>query len=207
MIGSAFQALDDAVANEEKTLVHIERLAEALRGSTSPAGAALVVQEAEELRLCWQDLRLGLVGAQRDLHASLDTHSQYLGRCQSLRGDIRRLRENLQELHNQLEDTQGVGRPAQEEELLVGQWRRYTVGLLGEFVPGNISCCCPSDCDSLRLRQALKKSLAEQETQVDLIKVQLKDLFRFSEDSQYISDDVVAAVREHQRYDTEDQTV
>lgn len=34
---------------------------------------------------------------------------------------------------------------------------------------------------------------------MDLIKVQLKDLFRFSEDSQYISDDVVAVVREHQR--------
>lgn len=46
----------------------------------------------------------------------------------------------------------------------------------------------------------MKNSLAEQEKQVELIKVQLKDLFRFSEDSQYISDDVVAVVREHQRY-------
>lgn len=128
------QALDDAVANEEKTLVHIERLAEALRASTSPAGAALVAEEAEELRLAWQELRLGLVGAQQDLHTSLDAHSQYLGRCQSLRGDIRRLRENMQELHHQLEETQEAGRPAQEEELLVGQWRRYTVGPLGSVV-------------------------------------------------------------------------
>lgn len=46
----------------------------------------------------------------------------------------------------------------------------------------------------------MKNSLAEQETQVELIKMQLKDLFRFSEDSQYISDDVVAVAREHQRY-------
>lgn len=123
------------MANEEKTLVHIESLAEALRGSTSPAGAALVAEEAEELRQRWQDLRLGLAGAQQDLHTSLDTHSQYLGRCQDLRGDIRRLRENLQELHRQLEDTGEAGGPAQEEEeeQLVGHWRRYTVGLLGSF--------------------------------------------------------------------------
>lgn len=40
---------------------------------------------------------------------------------------------------------------------------------------------------------------------MDLIKVQLKDLFRFSEDSQYISEDVVAVVREHQRYESWDQ--
>lgn len=125
------QALDDTVANEEKTLVHIESLAEVLRSSTSPAGAALVAEEAEELRQGWQDLRLGLAGAQQDLHTSLDTHSQYLGRCQDLRGDLRRLRENMQELQQQLEDTQEAGRSAQEEEQLVGHWRRYTVGLLG----------------------------------------------------------------------------
>ncbi|XP_075883836.1 nesprin-3 [Nelusetta ayraudi] len=166
----ALRALDETVANEEKTLVHIEGLAEALRGSTSPAGAALVAEEAEELRLGWQGLRLGLTGAQQDLHTILDTHSQYLGRCKGLREDIRRLREKMQELHHQLEDTQGAGR-ATEEEQLVGHWKRYT---------------------------AVKNSLAEQETQVELIKVQLKDLFRFSEDSQYISDDVVAVVREHQ---------
>lgn len=128
-----FQALDDTVVNEEKTLVHIESLAEILRSSTSPAGAALVAEEAEELRRGWQDLRLGLTGAQQDLHASLDTHSQYMGRCQDLRGDIRRLREIMQELHHQLEETREAGRSAQEEEQLVGHWRRYTVGLLGSF--------------------------------------------------------------------------
>lgn len=126
-----FQALDETVANEEKTLLHIETLAEALRRSTSPAGAALVADEAEELRQGWQNLRLGLAGAQQDLHTSLDTHSQYLGRCQGLRGDIRRLRENMQQLHHQLEDTGETGGPAQEEEQVVGRWRRYSVGLLG----------------------------------------------------------------------------
>lgn len=112
--------------------MHIESLAEALRGSTSPAGAALVAEEAEELRRGWQDLRQGLAGAQQDLHASLDTHSQYVARCQGLRGDIRRLRENMQELHHQLQDTREAGRAAQEEEeeQLLGHWRRYTVGLL-----------------------------------------------------------------------------
>lgn len=128
-----FQALDETVANEEKTLVHIEGLAEALRGTTSPAGAALVAEEAEELRLGWRGLRLGLTGAQQDLHTILDTHSQYLGRCQGLREDIRRLREKMQELHHQLEDTQGAGR-ATEEEQLVGHWRRYTVGLVGSVL-------------------------------------------------------------------------
>lgn len=127
------QALDETVANEEKTLVHIEGFAEALRRGTSPAGAALVAEEAEELRLGWQGLRLGLTGAQQDLHTSLDTHSQYLGRCQGLREDIRRLRENLKELHQQLEDTLGAGRATEEEQLL-GHWRRYTVGLLGSVV-------------------------------------------------------------------------
>lgn len=52
----------------------------------------------------------------------------------------------------------------------------------------------------------MKTSLAEQETLLDRIKAQLKDLFRFSQDSQYISDDVVAVVREHQRYGPSDQT-
>lgn len=125
------QALDETVANEEKTLVQVETLAEALRRSTSPAGAALVAEEAEELRQGWQNLRLGLGRVQQDLHTCLDTHSQYLGRCQGLRGDIRRLRENMQELHHQLEDTGEAGGAAQEEEPLVGHWRRYTVGLPG----------------------------------------------------------------------------
>lgn len=46
----------------------------------------------------------------------------------------------------------------------------------------------------------MKNTLAEEEAQVELIKAQLKELFRFSEDSQHLSDDVLAVVREHQRY-------
>lgn len=48
--------------------------------------------------------------------------------------------------------------------------------------------------------QGMKNTLAEEEAQVELIKAQLKELFRFSEDSQHLSDDVLAVVREHQRY-------
>lgn len=48
--------------------------------------------------------------------------------------------------------------------------------------------------------QGVKNALAEEEAQVELIKAQLKELFRFSEDSQHLSDDVLAVVREHQRY-------
>lgn len=35
---------------------------------------------------------------------------------------------------------------------------------------------------------------------MELLKAQLKELFRFSEDSRHLSDDVLAVVKEHQRY-------
>uniref|UniRef100_A0A3Q3J124 KASH domain-containing protein n=1 Tax=Monopterus albus TaxID=43700 RepID=A0A3Q3J124_MONAL len=41
-----------------------------------------------------------------------------------------------------------------------------------------------------------------EESQVELLKAQLKELFRFSEDSRHLSDDVLAVVKEHQRYVT-----
>ncbi|CAF98175.1 unnamed protein product [Tetraodon nigroviridis] len=47
---------------------------------------------------------------------------------------------------------------------------------------------------------AVRNSLAGEESQVELLKSQLKELFRFSEDSRHLSDDVLAVVREHQRY-------
>lgn len=50
--------------------------------------------------------------------------------------------------------------------------------------------------------QGVRNTLAGEESQVELLKAQLKELFRFSEDSRHLSDDVLAVVKEHQRYVT-----
>lgn len=52
------------------------------------------------------------------------------------------------------------------------------------------------------LLQGVRNTLAGEESQVELLKAQLKELFRFSEDSRHLSDDVLAVVKEHQRYVT-----
>ncbi|XP_054470113.1 nesprin-3 [Anoplopoma fimbria] len=168
----ALQALDDSVAGEEKTLQHIEGVAEAVRGNTSPSGAEMVVEEAEELRLGWHRLRQGLCESEDGLRSSLDSHSQYMARCQRLGEDIGQLRVLLQGLDQELEE----GREARDrtdhtEEQMVGQWRKYT---------------------------GVRNTLAGEESQVELLKAQLKELFRFSEDSRHLSDDVLAVVKEHQ---------
>jgi len=92
------------VAGEEKTLQHIEGVAEAVRGNTSPCGAEAVMEEAEELRLGWQRLRQGLWEAEEGLRCSLDSHSQYRARCQRLGEDIGRLRVLLQGLDQDLQE-------------------------------------------------------------------------------------------------------
>ncbi|KAK5916236.1 hypothetical protein CgunFtcFv8_011241 [Champsocephalus gunnari] len=165
----ALQALDDSVAGEEKTLQHIEGLSEALRGTTSPSGAEVVVEEAEELRLGWQRLRQGLCEGEEGLRSSLDSQSRYTARCQRLGEDIGHLRVLLQGLDQEL----GEGRdpPDHTEEQMVGQWRKYTV---------------------------VRNTLAGEESQVELLKAQLKELFRFPEDSRHLSQDVLAVVKEHQ---------
>ncbi len=122
------QALDDSVAGEEKTLQHIEGLAEAVRGNTSPAGAEVVVEEAEELRLGWQRLRQGLCEAEEGLRSSLDSHTQYMARCQRLGEDIGRLRMLMQGLEQELEESREAG--DRTEEQMVGQWKKYTVRFL-----------------------------------------------------------------------------
>uniref|UniRef100_UPI0037E896BD nesprin-3 isoform X1 n=2 Tax=Semicossyphus pulcher TaxID=241346 RepID=UPI0037E896BD len=168
----ALQALDDSVAGEEKTLQHIEGLAEGVRGNTSPAGAEVVVEEAEELRLGWQRLRQGLCEVEDGLRSSLDSHSQYMTRCQRLGEDIGRLRVMLLGLDQELVDGREAGdRTDHTEEQIEGQWRKYT---------------------------GVRNALAGEESQVELLKAQLKELFRFSEDSRHLSDDVLAVVKEHQ---------
>lgn len=168
----ALQALDDSVAGEEKTLQHIECVADAVRGNTSPSGAEVVVEEAEELRLGWQRLRQGLCETEEGLRSSLDSHSQYMARCQRLGEDIGHLRVLLQGLDQELEGgREAMDRSDRTEEQMVGQWRKYT---------------------------GVRNTLAGEESQVELLKAQLKELFRFSEDSRHLSDDVLAVVKEHQ---------
>ncbi|KAM9354470.1 LOW QUALITY PROTEIN: nesprin-3 [Pholidichthys leucotaenia] len=168
----ALQTLDDSVACEEKTLQHIERDAEAVRVNTSPAGAEVVVEEAEELRLGWQRLRQSLCETDEGLRSSLDCHTQYMTRCHRLGEDIDRLRAVLQGLDQELGETQeSRDRTDHTEEQIVGQWRKY---------------------------MGVRNTLAGEESQVELLKAQLKELFRFSEDSRHLSDDVLAVVKEHQ---------
>ncbi|XP_063764774.1 nesprin-3 isoform X2 [Eleginops maclovinus] len=165
----ALQALDDSVAGEEKTLQHIEGLSEAVRGNTSPSGAEVVVEEAEELRLGWQRLRQGLCESEEGLRSNLDSHSQYMARCLRLGEDIGHLRVLLGGLDQEL--VEGRDPTDRTEEQMVGQWRKYT---------------------------GVRNTLAGEESQVELLKAQLKELFRFSEDSRHLSDDVLAVVKEHQ---------
>uniref|UniRef100_A0AAX7T4S0 Spectrin repeat containing, nuclear envelope family member 3 n=1 Tax=Astatotilapia calliptera TaxID=8154 RepID=A0AAX7T4S0_ASTCA len=168
----ALKALDDSVACEEKALLDIEGMVESLRPNTSPAGVEEVVEEAEELRLGWQRLREGLCKADEGLRSSLDTHSQYMTRCQRLGDDIGRLRELFKGLDQELEETQDCrDRIDHTEEQMVGQWTKYT---------------------------GVRNTLAGEESQVELLKAQLRELFRFSEDSRHLSHDVLAVVKEHQ---------
>ncbi|XP_008398334.1 nesprin-3 isoform X1 [Poecilia reticulata] len=168
----ALKTLDESMATEEKTLLHIEGVADAVRTNTSPAGAEAVQEEAEELRLGWQRLRQGLCEAEEGLHCSLDSHSQYVTRCQRLGEDIGRIREMLQDLDQELVDTQESKSCTETtEEQMEGQWRKYSV---------------------------VRNTLAGKESQVELLKSQLKDLFRFSEDPRHLTDGVLAVVKEHQ---------
>uniref|UniRef100_A0A3Q2DE79 Spectrin repeat containing, nuclear envelope family member 3 n=1 Tax=Cyprinodon variegatus TaxID=28743 RepID=A0A3Q2DE79_CYPVA len=167
----ALKTLDESVASEETTLQQIENMADAVRANTSPAGAVAVQEEAEELRLGWQRLRQGLCEAEEGLRCSLDSHSQYLTRCRRLGDEIGRIRELLQDLDQELEETQESKRSSEiNEEQMEGQWRKYS---------------------------GVWNTLAGKESQVELLKAQLKELFRFSEDSRHLSDDVLAVVKEH----------
>ncbi|XP_019725593.1 nesprin-3 isoform X2 [Hippocampus comes] len=169
----ALKALDDIVASEEKTLQYIEGVAETVRVKTSPAGAEVVVEEAEELRLGWQRLRQGLCEVEESLHNTMSSHGEYMSRCQRLDDDIGCLRLRLHGLNQELEEDHDVCDGADcSEEQMMGQWRKY---------------------------EGVRKALVEEESQVDHLKLQLKELFRFSEDSCHISDDVLGVVKEHQR--------
>lgn len=87
------------------------------------------MEEAEELRLGWQRLRQGLWEAEEGLRSSLDSHSQYVSRCQRLGEDISRLRTLLQRLEGELEEGRDAGDCTRlDEEQMVAQWGTYAVG-------------------------------------------------------------------------------
>ncbi|XP_041827390.1 nesprin-3 isoform X2 [Melanotaenia boesemani] len=168
----ALQVLDDSVACEEKTLQHIEGVADAVRANTSPAGAESVQEEAEELRLGWQRLRQGLCEAEDGLRCKLDSHSQYVSRCRRLGDGINHLKELLQGLDQELGGTlESRSCLDQNEEQMVGQWRKYT---------------------------GVRNTLVGEETQVEHLRAQLKELFKFSGDSSQLSNDVLALIKDHQ---------
>ncbi|XP_054652912.1 nesprin-3 isoform X2 [Dunckerocampus dactyliophorus] len=168
----ALQALDDSVASEEKALQYIEGVSEGVRANSSPAGAEVVMEEAEELRLGWQRLRQGLCEAEEGLRSSLDARCEYALRCQRLGEDVGLLRVRLQGLDRELEEGADVGDEYDSvEELLGSKWRKYT---------------------------GVRDCVAAEESRVEQLKSQLKHLFRFSEDSGHISDDVLVVVKEHQ---------
>uniref|UniRef100_A0A8C8LL30 KASH domain-containing protein n=1 Tax=Oncorhynchus tshawytscha TaxID=74940 RepID=A0A8C8LL30_ONCTS len=164
----ALQTLDDSVASEERTLQHIEGMVEAVRANTSPGGVEVVEEEVEELRLAWQRLRQSLCEAGEGLRSSLDSQSQYQSHCQRLGEDIAQLQALLHRLTKDLETAREGDRT---EEQMVGQWRKY---------------------------MNVRNTLSAEESQVENLKAQLKELFRFSQDSRHLSDDVLAVVKEHQ---------
>ncbi|XP_056123130.1 nesprin-3 [Rhinichthys klamathensis goyatoka] len=118
----ALQELNASIAQEELTLQHIERLSEAVKANTSPAGAEKITKEMEELRLAWQRLRQMLVEIQEELQSSLDSESEYSNRCKELWADLGQIRSLVQNLSSELESRDGE----RTEEHLVAQWKAHT---------------------------------------------------------------------------------
>lgn len=118
----ALQDLDASIAKEELTLQHIEKLSEAVKANTSPAGAEKITQEIEELRLAWQRLRQTLLELKEELQISLDSENEYSERCKELWADLAKLRTLVQKLSGDLESRDGE----RTEEHMVAQWKMHT---------------------------------------------------------------------------------
>ncbi|XP_060736451.1 nesprin-3 [Tachysurus vachellii] len=163
----ALQDLDDSVSREEETLLYIEAQARAVKTNTSPAGAELITDEVEELRLTWQRLRLALVEIRSELKGSMDAQKEYYTRREELAEGIKQLRALVHKMSRQLENKDGE----RTEENMVAQWKSYT---------------------------DVRTVLSAVEPQVEQLKAQLKELYRFPHDSQVIADEVLTAVKEYQ---------
>lgn len=111
------------MSREEETLLYIEAQARAVKTNTSPAGAELITEEVEELRLTWQRLRLALVEIHSELKGSMDAQREYYTRREQLAEGIKRLRALVHKMSRQLENKDGE----RTEENMVAQWKSYTV--------------------------------------------------------------------------------
>lgn len=155
-----------SVKSEEKTLQHIERLAEAVKNSTSPLGAEKITKEVEELRQAWESLRLACEQEQERLENTVRIQSEYRTKVLKMKSDMAELRKLVQKLNQDLE-FKDVERT---EEQMVALWRKF---------------------------MAIRTALAVEESRVERLKAQLKELFRFSQNVKPHSDDVLAAVKEY----------
>lgn len=111
------------MGREEETLLHIEDQAGSVKANTSPAGAELITEEAEELRLEWQKLRLALVEIRTELKGSMDAQREYYSRREKLAAGIKQLRALVHKMSRQLENKGGE----RNEENMVAQWKSYRV--------------------------------------------------------------------------------
>ncbi|KAG7461157.1 hypothetical protein MATL_G00207130 [Megalops atlanticus] len=115
----ALQALCERVDSEDKTLRHLEGLAESVKSNTSPKGSEMVTQEMERLWVSWEGLRQRLLLEQERLRTTQRSQAEYTSCSEKLRADTSRLRLHLKELNQQLESGEKV---EEEEEVL---WRKY----------------------------------------------------------------------------------
>ncbi|MCJ8737179.1 hypothetical protein PDJAM_G00021200 [Pangasius djambal] len=163
----ALQDLDATLAREEETLLDIEGQAESVKANTSPAGAGLIAEEVEELRLAWKSLRLALQEIHAELKGSMDAQREYYTRREELAAGIKQLRALVHKMSRQLENKDGE----RSEENMVAQWKSYT---------------------------DVRTVLSAEESQVEQLKAQLKELYRFPYDYQQLADEVLTAVKEYQ---------
>ncbi|XP_036399014.1 nesprin-3-like isoform X2 [Megalops cyprinoides] len=117
----ALQDLCESVDSEEKTLQHIQGVAEAVKANTSPGGTEVVTQEVEQLQQAWERLHQGFDQAQEGLHSTLHSQNEYSSRIDKLRSDIAQLRGLVQRMNRELESKDGE----KTEEQLVALWRKY----------------------------------------------------------------------------------
>ncbi|MGH0138371.1 UNVERIFIED_CONTAM: hypothetical protein FKN15_032912 [Acipenser sinensis] len=114
-----------SVKSEEKTLQHIERLAEAVKNSTSPLGAEKITKEVEELRQAWESLRLACEQEQERLENTVRIQSEYTTKVLKMKSDMAELRKLVQKLNQDLE-FKDVERT---EEQMVALWRKFMIKL------------------------------------------------------------------------------
>ncbi|XP_061076252.1 nesprin-3 isoform X1 [Conger conger] len=163
----ALQDLWDSTSAEEKTLQHIDGLAEAVKTTTSPRGSEEIAREVESLQEAWEKLRRGLVRVQDGLQTALRSQNEYSARAEQLRVDVAQLRALVQRMNRELETKDGE----KTEEQLVALWRKY---------------------------MNIRNTLAGEESHIEQLKAQLKELFRFSQDAKPLSEDVLTVVKEYQ---------